>query len=313
MTGLREAFNIDPAAETSLEAIPSGLDEAYLQGLRRIGFNRLSLGAQSFHDDELRALDRTHSVEDTLRAFSAARAAGFGNISIDVIFGLPEQPMSRWRDSLDQALVLEPEHLSLYALTVEQGTPLARDVDRGRKPAPDPDAQAEQYEYASDRLACAGYEQYEISSWARDGYRCRHNLTYWRVEEYLGLGAGAHSYFRGVRFAVADTPNKYLTLVDQSWQEAGNGADQPMRQVVSGEKMTRELEMSDVMVLGLRVADGVDRRSFRRRFGVDLMDVFAGRLAEPIEHGLVRVSDTDVRLTPRGRLLANEVAARLVP
>ena len=197
-----------------------------------LGFNRLSIGVQSFHDDELKALDRLHSAAEAGEAFQAARSAGFRNISIDLIFGLPEQKMASWQESAEAALALEPDHISLYALTVEQGTPLARDVARGRTPSPNPDAQADQYEWTEKRMADAGYEHYEISNWSKPGYRCEHNMTYWRCREYLGLGAGAHSYLDGVRFAVAALPSKYLELVDESWQDLQAGGEMKMRQVV---------------------------------------------------------------------------------
>lgn len=314
MDGLRATFAIAPDAEVTLEANPGSLDEPYLRGLLDLGFNRLSLGVQSFHDDELRALQRLHSAEDARQAVRAARAAGFGNVSLDIIFGLPEQPLGRWQQSLEQALALAPEHLSLYALTVEEGTPLAREVVGGRTPAPDPDAQADQYEWAQQRLARAGYEHYEISNWARPGYRCRHNLTYWECREYLGLGAGAHSYLGGVRFANAAALGQYLALVEESWREAGAGdGGTRLRHVVSGERITPELAMVDALILGLRLVEGVSLDGFRERFGVDALAAFGERLREPGELGLLETVDGRLRLTERGRLLGNEVFARLLP
>ncbi len=314
MDGLRRVFDVAPDAEVTLEANPGSLDEPYLRELLALGINRLSIGVQSFHDDELRALDRIHSAEDAREAYRAARAAGFYNVNLDLIFGLPEQPIERWQQSVEEALGLGPEHLSLYALTVEEGTPLARDVASGRTPAPDPDAQADQFEWTQERLARAGYEHYEISNWARPGYRCRHNLTYWECREYLGLGAGGHSYLNGVRFANAAVPSTYLSLVEQSWQEAqerGGGAS--MRQIVSGETITQELAMADTLILGLRLTDGVALEDFRVRFGVDATVEFAPQLQEPFELGLIETSDGRLRLTERGRLLGNEVFARLLP
>ncbi len=313
MEGLRAAFDVLPEAEISLEANPNSLDEAYLRALLELGFNRLSIGVQSFHDEELKGLDRLHSAAEASEAFQAARSAGFGNVSIDLIFGLPEQKMASWQESVEAALALEPDHISLYALTVEQGTPLARDVARGRTPSPSPDAQADQYEWTEQRLAEAGYEHYEISNWAKVGYRCEHNMTYWRCREYLGLGAGAHSYLDGVRFAVAALPSKYLELVDESWKELQAGGEMKMRQVVSGEPITPELAMSDTLILGLRVNDGVNLAHFQQRFGVDALERFAEELREPFEAGLVEEAAGNLRLTKRGRLLGNEVFVRLLP
>jgi len=314
MDGLRDAFDIAPDAEVTLEANPGSLDEPYLRGLLGLGLNRLSIGVQSFHDDELRALDRLHSAEEARQAFRAARAAGFQNVNLDLIFGLPEQPMERWRATVEEALLLGPEHLSLYALTVEEGTPLARDVARGRTPAPDPDAQADQYEWTRGRLARAGYEHYEISNWALPGYRCLHNLTYWECREYLGLGAGAHSYLNGVRFAGAASPGQYLALIEQSWQEAqSSDGSTPMRQVVSGETVTPELAMSDALILGLRLVEGVSLSGFRERFRTEAMEMFGDQLAEPLEFGLLELADGRLRLTDHGRLVSNEVFVRLLP
>ena len=313
MEGFRATFDILADAEISLEANPGSLDEAYLRGLLELGFNRLSIGVQSFHDEELEALDRTHSAAEAGEAFQAARSAGFRNVSIDLMFGLPEQQMASWQESVETALALEPDHISLYALTVEEGTPLARDVARGRTPAPSPDAQADQYEWTEERLAQAGYEHYEISNWAKPGYRCEHNLTYWRCREYLGLGAGAHSYLDGVRFAVAALPTKYLELVDESWQDLQSGGEMKMRQVVSGEPITPELAMADTLILGLRVVEGVELAQFQQQFGMDALKRFEEELREPFEAGLVEEVGGNLRLTRRGRLLGNEVFARLLP
>jgi oxygen-independent coproporphyrinogen-3 oxidase len=313
MDGLGSAFDIASGAEITLEANPGSLDESYLRGLLAAGFNRLSIGVQSFHDDELRALDRLHSADDARAAFRAARAAGFDSVNLDLIFGLPEQPIERWQASVEQALALAPEHLSLYALTVEDGTPLARDVARGRTAAPDPDAQADQYEWTCERLGRAGYEHYEISNWALPGRRCAHNLTYWDHGEYLGLGAGAHSYLDGVRFAAAASPMQYQSLVDDSWGEAQQSSGKtPMRQIVSGEPITPELAQSDALILGLRLIEGVDLERYAQRFGAGALERFGEVLREPLEVGLLEIEGGRLRLTEHGRLVSNEVFTRLI-
>src|SRR3990170_5784166 len=194
-SALRERFELQAGAEVTLEANPGTVDLAYLRSLLALGVNRLSLGVQSFHDDELAALDRIHSAAEAKEAYRWALEAGFHRLNLDLIYGLPEQPMARWQATLEQAIELGPDHLSLYALTVEEGTKLAYDIDHGRLPGPDPDAQAAMYEWSLERLARAGYQQYEISNWSRPGQECRHNLTYWRNGEWLGLGAGAHSHW----------------------------------------------------------------------------------------------------------------------
>lgn len=309
LDGTRAIFTIAPDAEIALEANPGSLGEDYLRALRDIGFNRLSIGVQSFDDEELVALDRIHTAEQARGAFDAARSAGFENVNLDLIYGLPEQPLAAWQRNLEQAIALAPEHLSLYALTIEDGTPLARDVARGRVTAPDPDMQAEHYEWTQDRLARAGYEHYEISNWARRGRQCRHNMVYWGNQEYLGLGAGAHSFLNGVRFSTALLPNRYTELVDES-AAAGDGT---MRHVVAAETVTPELAMADTMILGLRLIDGIDTRAFERRHGRDVREVYGGVIDEFVGHGLLEAAGSHLRLTRRGRLLSNELFQRLLP
>jgi oxygen-independent coproporphyrinogen-3 oxidase len=309
MDGLRSAFNIASDAEVSLEANPGSLGLEYLRGLRETGFNRLSIGVQSFDDDELVALDRIHSASDAMAAFDAARGAGFDNVNLDLIYGLPEQPLARWQANLEQALRLAPEHLSLYALTIEEGTPLARDIARGRTTAPDPDVQADCYEWTQDRMARAGYEHYEISNWARMGYRCAHNLIYWNHGEYLGLGAGAHSFLDGARFGMALLPNRYAELVDES----AAAADGRMRHIATAETVDSRLAAADALILGLRLLDGVDVNSYTRRFGASPEDLYGETLSEFEGYGIIEQTSTHLRLTSRGRLLSNELFQRLLP
>ncbi len=216
MEGLRQRFAIAAEAEVSLEANPESVDFDHLRGLRDLGVNRLSLGVQSFDDEELRFLGRIHSAAEAEAAYGAARQAGFENVGLDLIFGLPQQQLESWQQSLEKAIRLEPEHLSLYALTVEENTPLGRAVAANRAWEPDEDAQAEMYEESEERLEAAGYDHYETSNWAWPGHRCRHNLTYWETRPYLGLGAGAHSYLSGCRFANTPLPQDYIELVQAS-------------------------------------------------------------------------------------------------
>ena len=312
LDGLRACFRFTGDAEISLESNPNSLDVDYLRGIGHAGVNRLSIGVQSFDDEELVVLDRVHTADQAKVAFRAARDAGFDNVNLDFIYGLPEQPLSAWQRTLEQALALAPEHLSLYALTIEDGTPLARDVARGRVTPPDPDMQAEHYEWTQDRLATAGYEHYEISNWARPGRRCRHNLVYWRNREYLGLGAGAHSYLDGVRFSTVLLPNRYQELVNESAAgiEDGRGL---MRHVAGAEQITRTLAMSDELILGLRLIEGVSREAFAGRYGCDPRDVYADVIDEFVGYGLLEETATHLRLTRRGRLLSNELFQRLLP
>ena len=333
LEGLRRHFELTRDAEVSLEANPGTVDDPYLSRLRELGVNRLSLGVQSFRDDELTFLGRIHSAGEARSAYGAARSAGFDNLSLDLIFGLPGQAADRWLGSLEEAMGLGPEHLSLYPLTVEEGTPLARDVAGGRTPAPDPDLQAELYERAAERLASAGYEQYEISNWSRPGYRCRHNLTYWRNGWWLGLGAGAHSHLPGnwepgtrnqepgigdrcCRFSAEASPRRYIELIDETWRQwsqEGALTIDDMRQVTFREEAGPSRELSDTLVLGLRLCEGVSLRDLTRRFGQTALEGHAAAFEEAISLGLLQRLDGGLRLTARGRLLANEVFVRLLP
>jgi oxygen-independent coproporphyrinogen-3 oxidase len=297
-------FAVDADAEISLEANPGTVDADKLGNFLALGVNRLSLGIQSFDDRELRLLGRIHSAAEATTVFRAARQVGWRNVNLDLLYGLPLQPLAAWRSSLEQAIDLQPDHLSLYALTVEAGTPLAAAIDCGELPAPDPDLAADMYELAQDALAAAGYVHYEISNWARGPeFCCRHNLTYWRNEPYLGLGAGAHSWLGGRRWSNTSVPAAYAAQVLRG--------EHPL---ASQETIDRDLEIGETMMLGLRLLDeGVPFERFRRRFGIDLERRFAGELADLARLGLIETDTQRVRLTARGRLLGNQVFLRFLP
>ncbi len=308
---VHQGFHILPGAEITSEANPGTVDVARFQALRALGVNRLSMGVQSFLDEELRFLGRIHTAEEARRAYELARRAGFENINLDFIYGIPGQTMATWRHTLTTALALRPEHLSLYSLTVEPGTPLAAWVARGQVDAPDPDQAADMYELAQELLAAAGYEHYEISNWAQGPldpediprFASRHNLVYWRNEPYLGFGPGAHSWFQGVRRAVIADVGEYIRRV---------AARTPCWSME--EPISRPLEMGETMMLGLRlVRAGVDRAWFRRRFGVDIADVWPQALAELQARGLIEVTPSRVRLSASAYLLGNEVFAAFLP
>ena len=327
VSALRDRFALEPEAEVTLEANPGTVDLEYLRALVAMGVNRLSFGVQSFHDDELAALDRIHSAAEVEEAYRWARDAGFQRINLDLIYGLPEQPMERWQASLERAISLAPDHMSLYALTVEEGTKLAYDIDHGRAPEPDGDVQASMYEWSQERMAETGYQQYEISNWARPGQACRHNLVYWRNGDWLGLGAGAHSHLGGTRFADVYSPKRYVQLVQEA-AEAGppDATDvaallKSMRQVTYVEEPRPELARADTLIMGLRLNEGVSLAEFRRRFGAGAEADYAETFAELTELGLLeRAPSTGsgqapgrIRITDRGRRLANEVFTRLLP
>jgi oxygen-independent coproporphyrinogen-3 oxidase len=315
---LSRSFRLAPAAEITTEANPGSADSSRLAGLRRLGFNRLSLGVQSFHDDELRLLGRIHSTAEARRAYRAARRASFENVNLDLIYGLPGQPLAAWRRTLAEAIALGPNHLSLYALTLEEGTPLAADVVRGRLPAPDPDLAADMYLWASEALAAAGYQHYEISNWALPGRRCRHNLVYWHNQPYLGLGAGAHSCLGGFRLAAVRDPRRYIREVSAATAaglpfDGFPGVLSLLPHLESVAQVTGARAMAETVILGLRLAEGVSLADFRRRFGVGLLSVYGPAVAELTALGLLERANGRLRLTPQGRLLGNEAFERFLP
>ncbi len=307
LDAVREAFDVLPDAEITSEANPGTVDSARFREMRDAGFNRLSLGVQSFHDDELRFLGRIHSAAEAVEAYRKARDAGFENVNLDLMFGLPGQPLDSWRRTLEKALELRPEHLSLYALTVEEGTPLARWVAEGRVPPPDEDATADMYDLACDLLAETGYRHYEISNWALDDptrdWRCRHNLTYWRYERYLGFGAGAHSFDGHRRWWNVSGVAEYIGKIE-------NG-ETP---VESSEAPDERLAMGEMMMVGLRLLEeGVPDSRFRARFGVSLLEAFPDEIENLSRMGLLEWHGESLRLSRKGWLLSNRVFVRFLP
>ncbi len=324
---IRDSFRLVPDAEITLEANPGTLDRGRLEGFRDAGVNRLSLGVQSMEDEELRLLGRIHTSADSRRTLAEARRAGWTDISLDLIYGLPGQTAGAWERTLDRALELAPEHLSLYALTLERGTNLARAVRRGALPAQDEDAAAEMYERAESKLDAAGYRHYEISNWARDlaageelapqagcevrkarfpKYACRHNLRYWLNLPYLGFGAGAHGCAAGRRYANIRSVEKFIERMRE-----GRHRRFPLTPAAARSMLrTREQELRETMWLGLRLTEaGVVREDFRRTFGEDYYDRFRKEIDSALKDNLLSWVDGQkaVRLTAQGRLLGNRV------
>ncbi len=331
-TAIRDSFVLTDDCEISLEANPDSVDAAYLDGLRTLGVNRLSIGAQSAQPNELALFQRTHTFEQVVQAVRLARGAGFANTSFDLIYGAPGQTMASWQDTVRRSLALDVNHFSIYALSLDFGTPMRAWVQRGLLPDPDSDLAADMYEWADEELAQAGFEQYEISSWAKavnsgqlsvnsglptvhcsliTDYKCRHNLQYWRNLPYLGLGAGAHGCFGGYRYSNVASPTAYIRRMDAT---AGEPKPFPFSPALADSiPVGAKTEMDETMLTGLRlVGEGVKREAFRRRFGVAVEDVYAKEIREMKERGLVEFDLDRVRLTKSGRLVANWVFERFV-
>lgn len=297
----RQSFVVDPAAEVSIEANPASVEEAFLRALREGGFNRLSLGAQSFDDAELKAANTPHTAQEIVQAVGAARRAGFANLNLDLIYGLPGQSLTCWLANLDSAIALAPEHLAFYGLTIEEGTQLHREMERGQLNLPDDDTLADMYQEGRDRLRAAGYLQYEVSNFARPGHACRHNLGYWTDREWLGLGPSAHSYLDGARFSAVASLEAYHRLVS-----AG------VPPVAEREPGTPDLRLREAVAFGLRTVAGVACAPLRKRYCLDPIE----RFREPIERltcdGWVVLEGDVLRASDDGLLLADELAVALL-
>jgi oxygen-independent coproporphyrinogen-3 oxidase len=290
------AFDVAADREVSLEANPETVTEARLGAFRDAGVNRLSFGVQSFREDELRRLSRLHSADRARAAVAEARAAGFDNVSLDLMMWLPEQQISHWLESVGGALALEPEHLSLYLLEVYPNAPLKEDMARAKwSQAPDEDAAA-MYLAAMEQLEQVGYEQYEISNVAKPGRRSRHNLKYWTDGEWLGFGCGAHSTQDGVRWKNVSSTSEYIDQVGRGGSTA-----------VDIRRLTPEERLGDALFTGLRLVDGIDVNAIQTRYGVDIWHRYGRELEPFIEAGCLRRDGAHLRLTRQGMLLAHEV------
>ncbi len=294
---------VDEAAEITIEANPGTLDTAYLAAVRGLGVNRLSLGAQSMNNRELDLLGRIHKAAEVQEAVHCARSAGFENLNLDLIYGLPGQGLSGWQRTLDEAIAMKPEHLSLYALTLDAETPMWRAIKEMSLPDIDPDLSADQYEMAEDLLAAHGYRHYEISNWAKEGWECRHNMVYWQNRPYLGVGVAAHSWLDGHRMANTGNLDEYLAAF------AGKRPLLPDMDEVIG----LDLELAETVILGLRLEAGVDINSLKNRFGIDVLSYYSQPIREMVDSGLMKHTGEYIRLTRRGRLLSNEVFWRILP
>ncbi len=299
LTAVRQAFSLQPDAEITVEAYP-GLSRAYLADLRASGVTRVSFGVQSFVPRLARLLDRQHSGDDVARTVADAHDLGF-SVALDLVYGLPTQTAAEWEATLDAALALAPDHLSLYALSIEEATRLRALVKRGALPSPDPDLAADMYRHAQARLAEAGLEHYELSNWARPGHACRHNQVYWRNTPWLGMGAGAYGYLDGARTHNVLAPTHYIEAVGQG-----------RLPIAHREVIAPATAMSETVMLGLRLREGLDLAQFEARFGQRLEDVYAAELAELTGWGLVEVVAGCLRLTERALLVANDVFARFL-
>lgn len=314
---LNKEFAITKNVEISLEANPGTVNQEYLMELYSLGVNRLSMGVQSTIAHELKLLERNHGYRDAVNAVEFARKAHFDNISLDLIFGLPNQKLSDWKKNLINAFDLGPDHISLYALTIEQGTPLKKQIDKGMFPYPNDDQAADMYEWTMDFLAEKGFSHYEISNWAKSNtlgksFQAKHNLQYWKNYPYIGFGAGAHSFMGGHRFSNILFPAKYI----QKMKEKDMVKFPIAPTSIDVQEISKEIEMQETMMMGLRLLQqGVSSSEFFIRFGVELEKVFKTEIEGLIKNGLLRWQgdvNENLILTRRGRLLGNQVFMNFV-
>ncbi len=310
---IRDHFTLTPDLEMTLEANPGTVSLDYLRRLHQAGFNRISFGMQSARPDELRLLERQHTTFDVMDAVRWAREVGFDNLSLDLIFNLPFQTLADWQQTVETAISFHPDHLSLYALTIEEGTPLFRMRRRGLVAEPDDDLAADMYEWAGQRLGEAGFEQYEISNWARRGkggelLACRHNLQYWKDRPYFGFGAGAHAYLGEMRLANARGIKGYIQMVRDREAQFPVGPA-----VVETWPIDPFTAMQETMMVGLRlVKEGVSRVEFANRFGQQVDEVFKNEIQDLLSKQLLEEDGERIRLTHTGRFLSNRVFMQFV-
>jgi oxygen-independent coproporphyrinogen III oxidase len=308
---IHSGFDVAPDAEISLEANPNDLSAEYLGALREVGFNRLSIGMQSANPAELAMFNRRHDVQMVVDAMAFARQSDFNNISLDLIYGNPNQTLADWERTLRLALDLKPTHISLYGLELKGGTPMTKDVKMGRLPTPDDDLAADMYDMATERLNASGLEQYEISNWSLPGLQARHNLQYWHNLPYAGLGPGAHGYAGGMRYNVIRLPERYVQAMQTKRDKPYIFPRTPA--TAKAVRVNRETEISETIMMGLRLTQaGMSRAVFRERFGVDLYDLHRATIDKFIGYGMLYVDDEVVRLTQQGRFVSNAVIRELI-
>lgn len=299
---IHRAFNLSLDLEFTIEANPETVTKEKLEVLREGGVNRLSLGLQSFNDELLKAIGRIHNAEGFLKIFFMAREAGFNNINVDLIFGLPRQRVEDFLNSLRKLLDLSPEHVSCYSLSVEEGTKFYELKEKGLLFLPSEDEERMMYHSARSILEKGGYSHYEISNFAKPGRECKHNLVNWTYGEYLGLGAGAHSFMDGVRFYNAYGLKDYIEKVKAKGEA-----------VESRERISEPEQQAEFVILGLRLIEGINKEIFYQRFKKDINLVYGKVLEKLEERGLIVNDKKCVRLTEKGLDLANEVFVEFLP
>lgn len=302
INGIFGNFELSREIEFTIEANPATLDFNMLKKYRRAGVNRISLGMQSSCDNELKALSRIHNYEDFEMSFNLARRAGFENINVDIMYGIPEQTKTSLRTTLARVCALEPEHISLYGLKIEENTPFAQIHDSLM--LPDEDTEFQMYMESIRYLEEQGYKQYEISNFAREGYKCRHNLKYWNCEDYLGLGPAAHSYYNGTRFSFKNDVEMYVEAIENLEQEFD--LTDEYYEISESERV------GEYIMLRMRLTDGINTDKFHELFGLDFEKLYGRFLEYYMEHKYMQKKQSNYSFTIKGMYVSNYILSQIL-
>lgn len=292
LRAVKENFSLAENAEFTVEANPKTLDKEKLTILKENGVNRISVGVQSFSDDELMKIGRVHTAEDAKNTLQAIKESGFENFSLDLMSALPSQSFESFKKTLETAVMQKPKHISCYSLILEEGTPLNDEFECGELLLPDEETERQMYEFACDFLQKNGYRQYEISNFAIEGYESGHNIKYWKCDEYIGLGLAAHSYYCGKRYSNTTDMNRYIS---------GNYRSDDMQELTLADKV------EEFSIMGLRMISGINKKEFLRRFGMDIYSVYKNEIEKFINGGFLVDDGENIRLTRAGISVSNSV------
>ena len=315
MSAIKEHFHVSEDAEISIESNPKTLTEEKLMIYKAAGINRLSMGVQSLDDSVLKKLGRVHGSSDAHEAFELARRCGFDNINLDLMFAVPGQDMDIWKKTLDETIDMSPEHISFYSLQLEEGTEFFKMFEKGDLPMLSDEADRQMYHYAVDRLKSAGYEHYEISNCAKAGKECRHNIKYWSLDNYLGVGLGSHSYMNGCRFSNETDLKKYIKVLTDEEENLSKENASHSTWVEWAQENTLEDDISDYVITAMRRMCGINFEAFETRFGKKFFEVYPEQevlVEEWSKRGFLEVTDEYMRFTILGVDVSNTILAEFV-
>ena len=302
--------------EITIESNPNDLSEIKkLEYYLKIGINRISIGIQSFNDIHLKNIDRRHSSSEGIHAIKNAKSAGFENINIDLMFGLPNQTKHEWIQTLEVVPTIPIQHISMYCLTIEKNTPMFHQVNQGVLQMPDQDLAAEMYEIATDFMKQENFRNYEISNWAKNNKICEHNLAYWKNQQFIGIGPGAHSLLSSYRFSNIESPKKYIQKLKSNpdFEKTQNNKQTDKDKFLTipttenYEKQDIKTKMSDTMIMGLRLDSGINLDEFEEKFQIKIEKIFPGKIDKLISENLINKKNNQIKLSDKGKLLGNEV------